>query len=174
MEPHRPGAGQGASFRLLVDGSLETGLAGEIRERASELLGGSIHLDLARDGALPEPERPIRADLFLRSGALQPGTVAIVPGPLSARGLERTLGYSYRARRTALVSTAAVDVEGPAGAGRLAVLVAHEIGHLLGLRHCRAEGCVAGPVRAQEELDARRAFCERCSERLRAAPAGYP
>ena len=43
----------------------------------------------------------------------------------------------------------------------------HELGHVLGLTHCRVSWCAMAPSRLPEEVDLKdAAFCDRCSERI--------
>lgn len=129
--------------------------------------GGFLGRDVRADGlAAPVADGPLRADRLLRGAGLESGTVLVVRAPLSARMLARVLGWTDRRRRAAVVSTSSLDLGGPRAEERLAKLVAHEAGHVLGLRHCRSPACLARPVRDHAELDARDAFCELCRLRL--------
>ncbi len=90
------------------------------------------------------------------------GPVVLVTGRDLAHPLFRSLlGYSDRRRRVAIVSTWRL------GSDRLETrlfnLIAHESGHLRGLRHCGTPGCVMHPTRTPEELDSRGVrSCGRC------------
>lgn len=51
---------------------------------------------------------------------------------------------------------------------RLTKIAVHELGHLLGIRHCEYPACVMCPAKSVEELDPRNAwFCPLCRWRLR-------
>lgn len=50
---------------------------------------------------------------------------------------------------------------------RLLKEVLHELGHTLGLTHCRTSWCAMAASRIAEEVDLKdAAFCDRCSERI--------
>lgn len=99
-------------------------------------------------------------------GAWPRGTVAIVPGPARTRLLARVGGWTDRRRRVALVSTDGLDLANAVGRSRLAKIVAHEAGHVLGLRHCRLSTCLAAFAPEPSALDGLTGFCPRCRLRL--------
>ena len=57
---------------------------------------------------------------------------------------------------------------------RLAKLVAHEAGHVLGLRHCRQPACLAAFAPDPAALDRLVRFCPRCRRRLSRARGSLP
>jgi hypothetical protein len=83
---------------------------------------------------------------------------------LALRGCLSLFGYADRRRGVAVVSTFRLSGDGEDRlAARLTNVIAHERGHLDGLRHCRAEGCVMHPVQSVRDLDARPVErCARC------------
>ena len=135
----------------------ELGLASRVASELERMAGGIVRLG-------PPIRTPMPPDVKAAVGTLPPGTVAIVPGELSAPGLRRVLGWSDG-------SAAAVTTEvGAPVADRVARLVAHEAAHLAGLGHCRRRNCLARSVSAPEELDALDGFCPRCSRALSSRP----
>jgi hypothetical protein len=94
------------------------------------------------------------------------GTVAIVPGPARTRFLTQVGGWTDRRRRVAVVSTDGFDLASANDRARLAKIVAHEAGHVLGLRHCRLPACLAAFAPEPSALDRLTGFCPRCRRRL--------
>lgn len=153
------------SFGLAT--SLEPDLgAGALRE-ARFFLEGIAALEAGRSFETRDPTAAISAPAYLRKLDLHAGSVAVIPNPLRTRLLRTVFGWSDRKRMLAVASASAFDPESPNTAGRLGRLVAHEVGHLLGLRHCATENCLARPVHDAGELDRLSGFCERCRQRLR-------
>ncbi|MDQ7825507.1 MAG: hypothetical protein RDV48_22095 [Candidatus Eremiobacteraeota bacterium] len=83
---------------------------------------------------------------------------------LKAPGLRRLFGFSDSRRQTAVVST--YHLHGDKKElihDRLEKVMAHEGGHLRGLRHCTTPGCLMYPAQSMEDLDGRStALCPRC------------
>jgi hypothetical protein len=90
--------------------------------------------------------------------------VLLTSHDLALRGCESLFGYADRRRGVAVVSTFRLGGDGEAlRRERTTKVIAHERGHLEGLRHCRTPGCVMHPARSVADLDARGlAPCERC------------
>jgi hypothetical protein len=108
------------------------------------------------------------------------GPLLIVTGAdLTMRECQWLLGYADVARQAVVVSTRRLADPGRPNAlkARLMNEIAHEAGHLGGLRHCSSEACVMRPVTSAAELDGRPEFsCGACgpgpwSARLRLAAA---
>ncbi len=126
---------------------------------------------------LPPPRRarpaphPLDVASLVRHAARDRGPAPVLV--LTSRAVvvgasEPLFGYADARRRTAVVSTSRLRLgREPARAGaRIANVVAHERGHLDGLRHCATPGCVMRPARSVEEIDARGvARCGRCPRR---------
>jgi hypothetical protein len=78
---------------------------------------------------------------------------------LALKGCQSLFGFSDKRYQVAIVSTYLLENKSE----RLMNVIAHETGHLQGLKHCRTDGCVMRPARTIQELDARRLLpCERC------------
>lgn len=107
---------------------------------------------------------PIRAGRILEH--TPPGTIVVVELEISTRWLVRALGWADVRRRCAVVTAHTLDAGRVSSSERLAKLIAHEAGHLLGLRHCSSPSCLARAIQRHEELDALRGFCPRCQRRL--------
>jgi hypothetical protein len=86
-----------------------------------------------------------------RPDAAAPRVLVVTSRDLVKRGLHRLYGFSDRRRRVAIVSTFQLGSD-PA---RVANVIAHELGHLDGLRHCRTPGCLMSPARSVHDIDAR-------------------
>jgi len=51
---------------------------------------------------------------------------------------------------------------------RIAVEIAHEVGHILGLAHCKDSQCIMFPPETLDQLDGKkRAFCSFCQQELK-------
>jgi len=107
---------------------------------------------------------PVRARRVLER--MPPGTIVVVENEISTRWLSRALGWADVRRGRAVVTADKLDASQINSSERLAKLVAHEAGHLLGLRHCSSPSCLARAIRSHAELDALMGFCRRCRRRL--------
>ncbi|MEW6059458.1 MAG: hypothetical protein AB1551_04835 [Actinomycetota bacterium] len=139
-------------------------LARDVCRLLVELSAGLIEIEplgAPAPGTAPGPV--LRAPDYLRSAALPLGTILLVRNRLSAPLLATVMGWSAPRTGVALVSASGLE-DSPE---RLAALVGHEAAHLLGLRHCRSNHCLARQVGRLEELDQVRGFCCSCSARLR-------
>ncbi|MGC4054287.1 MAG: hypothetical protein QM757_34815 [Paludibaculum sp.] len=85
---------------------------------------------------------------------------------LQVSGCESLFGFADRQRRVAIVSTFRLGVDGEARlAARMMNVMEHERGHLDGLKHCRAKGCIMNPARCVEDVDSRSLDrCARCRQ----------
>ena len=126
----------------------------------------TVVLDAARRSLPAEPATPVEARSAIARGAWPRGTVAIVAEPVRTRFLTRVGGWTDRRRGVALVSTDGLDLTDANDRARLAKIVAHEAGHVVGLRHCRRAGCLASFAPNPSALDGLVGFCPRCRRRL--------
>jgi hypothetical protein len=132
----------------------------------SRLLEGTLDVTPVH---VPKSLEPLDGSPLRASGVLEhvpPGTIVIVENEISTRWLARALGWSDVRRGRAVVTVYKLDAGQVSSGERLAKLVAHEAGHLLGLRHCSSPSCIAGAIQRHVELDALRGFCPRCQRRL--------
>jgi hypothetical protein len=82
--------------------------------------------------------------------------LVLTSGDLVLEGCRWLFGYADRQRQVAVVSTFRLGSVGTERLrARLAHVIAHEEGHLRGLRHCSTPGCLMRPARNAEELDSR-------------------
>ena len=94
----------------------------------------------------------------------QPEPVVVLTShDLAKRGCQSLFGYSDRARRVAVVSTFRLAETPERLRARAANVIAHELAHLGGLKHCRVPGCLMHPVTLPAEIDGRAGTpCGRC------------
>jgi len=148
--------------------SAPAGVPADVVAAVSALLAPEVAVGL--DPAPPEDPSGRTKAVEVRStiarGAWPRGTVTIVSGPARTRFLTRVGGWTDRRRRVALVSTDGLDLADATDRARLAKIVAHEAGHVLGLRHCRQPACVAAFAPDPSALDGLTGFCPRCRRRL--------
>jgi archaemetzincin len=91
--------------------------------------------------------------------------------PLRLSGCHSIIGFADRRHSVVVISTLRlIDADSSAAFRRLHNVIAHELGHLDGLKHCPAAACVMHPVRDAADLD-RRPFvtCGRCPRTWTAA-----
>lgn len=124
-----------------------------------------LEIDPAPPGGSGEAA-PVEVRSAIARGRWPRGTVAIVAEPARTRFLTRVGGWTDRRRGVALVSTDGIDLEVANDRVRLAKIVAHEAGHVLGLRHCRRAACLASFAPNPAALDGLVGFCPRCRRRL--------
>lgn len=161
------------------------------------LILGEFPADLLADGLVPERTVPVATDdagrvsvrEALRAHRPAPGGTAPDSPPLllltshdlSLAGCDTLFGYASVRDRMAIVSSHRLESEDRALVRRrLAAVMAHERGHLDGLRHCPTRGCLMTPARGVADLDerglARCGLCQRPQRRLLgtlAAAAGF-
>jgi hypothetical protein len=90
--------------------------------------------------------------------------LVITSRDLYMRGCGRLFGFSDRARGVAVVSTYHLRSDCvDAGKARLANVIAHELAHLDGLKHCRTPGCLMHPAQSAADIDGRaQQACGKC------------
>lgn len=108
--------------------------------------------------------------LLKKLPVLEPITIAVTDEPLyeeSPNGPIPRFGMGEFAANKAVVSTYYLRDPNPEVTMRRALNVAmHEIGHVVGLKHCR-NFCVMNPARTPEDVDHRPfAFCIPCAEKF--------
>ena len=169
---------------------------GELPGQLAAALGRRLE-PLPCSAPLPDPV-PVQLLISLTAAARGDDrcTLLLTSLAIAAPHTPELFGYSDRRRRVAIVSTACLGFDSPAGtpaglaagaapladaaargAARLANVIAHEGGHLDGLRHCRTPGCLMEVVRSVDALDRRGdESCGRCPRAgagtRRAAAAG--
>ncbi len=146
--------------------------------RGLEAAGLCVRVEPAR----PRPQAgtgPLQAELLLQAlrdepppGAFRALAVVdveiVAPARAPGQPGRRVSGWSELGGRVGAVSTWLDRLGAPTApllARRLGTLGLHEVGHLLGLGHCRDPGCAmhAGPRPAPR-------LCRRCSNRLPVSP----
>jgi hypothetical protein len=127
-------------MRVRVLGSLENGLLRAISASAE-------HLPIIVDQTGRVPVERVVDEQTAPDGD---SVLVLTGGDLALRGCKSLFGFADHRRRVAVVSTYRLG----GNAGRLARVVAHETGHLRGLRHCSTQGCVMRKARTVDELDA--------------------
>lgn len=133
---------------------------------------------LASDAYRPQRQQ-YRADMLLDDvDARVPegeALLGVVGEDIYEPGMNFLFGISYEGRGSALLSIARVDegererrASAALRATRAAKLAVHEVGHSLGLGHCRTPRCVMSYSDHVAELDSESdRLCARCRERLR-------
>ena len=92
--------------------------------------------------------------------------VVLTSHDLARRGCRSLFGFSDRSRHVAVVSTFRLAETPERLRARVANVVAHELAHLGGLKHCRVPGCLMHPVTLPAEIDGRAVIpCGRCPRR---------
>ncbi len=143
---------------------------GEVPRGVRAWFGGDI-ATLRLAAADEAPDHPLHVSAVIRalgSGPLaaRPAgtTLVLTSRVLVAPGTRPLFGFADRRRGVAVVSTARLGCDEPRRvARRVASVIAHERGHLDGLRHCATPGCVMQAVGTLEGLDARSDEpCGRC------------
>lgn len=113
-------------------------------------------------------------DLYKKRTGIHDPILLVVSEDLCRGGDEYLFGLSREATANAVVSTARLENEHyglPADDGdlidRLIKASAHEVGHLLGLRHCGNRECIMyNPLLLDDINRQRRWFCPACQEHL--------
>jgi predicted Zn-dependent protease len=145
-------------------------VTGEVPTPLRAFLGDDV--DTLRLAAAEEAtDHPLHVSAVIsavRSGSLaaRPAgtTLVLTSRVLVASGTPPLFGFADRRRGVAIVSTARIGCDEPRRmARRVANVIAHERGHLDGLRHCATPGCVMQAVGTLDGLDARSDEpCGRC------------
>lgn len=120
-------------------------------------------------------EEPVPADAWLSSLApgRGPARIFVTRKPLATARCKVVFGYASRRSKAAIVSLAGLESDSPEQTRRrLEGVIAHELGHLAGYRHCRTPGCVMRPAETPADLDTRRLIlCPACRRRRAWPPA---
>ncbi len=146
---------------------------GDMNARFAEaVLLGDISPELLTDQSIPVRRCLVPPDAIDERGRLsvetilrfgeqvrnsKDSTLLLTDLPLKMTPFVSIFGYTQRRKRLAVVSTAGlVNVDQPNRlSSRLQNVLAHELGHLSGLRHCKDRRCVMRPVIDASELDQR-------------------
>jgi archaemetzincin len=152
-----------------MPGELVDALAQELRERGATV---------AVDAALPLPESAYaRARDQYRASALldvvrgrrAPHVLALTERDLFVEGLNFVFGMADVAGRACVVSTARLAADGDEALFRARILkeIMHEIGHMLGLKHCPDMRCVMYFSNSILDTDRKSAaYCKDCLHRV--------
>ncbi len=173
---------EAASWRidLLVDGSAGEAVAVEVAALLTERLGATVGIrgTGAAGWAASSGGEQSDAGLVLEQIEALPdrGEVSVVltEADLGTPVLEYVFGAARLGRGVAVVSVArlATVTSDPVEASRwFAVRVAketlHEVGHALGLTHCRQSHCVMRLAHVPSQVDERGSdFCPACRDRI--------
>lgn len=144
-------------LRVVAVGDLERGLYSAVP--------GPVETDTEAPGSLHRSGR-LDVDRCVRRYVGRGKRVLVLTQrDLHAKHLRGVFGHADRARGVAVVSVLrlALDVAPEHARQRLANVIAHELAHLDGLRHCRTPGCLLNPARSPEDVDRRSLTpCGRC------------
>lgn len=147
----------------------------------SQLLG-EFTGDLLPDGLTPDITVPVVRDRLGRVSVEEvarahrqpegtPPLLLLTSHDLFLSGCHSLFGFASARDQVAIVSSARLGREGDERRRtRLANVIAHERGHLDGLRHCPTRGCVMSRAQSVADIDARGlepcGRCPRASHRL--------
>ncbi len=94
--------------------------------------------------------------------------IGIHPGDLYIPGFNFVFGLAEPSRRTAVIGLSRLRSPDPAiTQHRIITEILHELGHLLGLQHCREPRCTMYFSNTVEDTDRKGpGFCQRCRHRL--------
>jgi len=112
---------------------------------------------------------PVLADVWLAGVSPAGGAprVFVTRKPLATARCAAVFGYARRRARAAMASLAGLESDDAEQTRRrLEAVIAHELGHLAGYRHCRTPGCLMRPAETAADLDVRRLdVCPACRRR---------
>lgn len=112
---------------------------------------------------------PVLADVWLAGVSPAGGAprVFVTRKPLATARCAAVFGYARRRARAAVASLAGLESDDAEQTRRrLEAVIAHELGHLAGYRHCRTPGCLMRPAETAADLDLRRLdVCPACRRR---------
>lgn len=139
---------------------------------ATTLVVGDVPASLLEDGCGPieslsatalatdaDGRIPLAALIELGAGRRRANSLVLVvtDRDLSTPELASLFGFTDRRAGVAVISTSRLidPADSDRLGDRLRNEIAHELGHLRGLEHCRHPGCVMAPVTAAHEIDER-------------------
>jgi predicted Zn-dependent protease len=95
-------------------------------------------------------------------------TLVLIDEELCAGPFEYVFGYANRRQHMSVVSASRLrdPLDQARILRRIGNVASHELGHLNGLRHCRAAGCLMHPAPSVADVDRRSlSLCDRCIRR---------
>lgn len=159
-------------------GDMDPDLFRRVAEETGTLLGCSVNIMPARplDQEGYEPRKKQYSSLRLLESVrlfVEKGVpvIALVGADLSYPGLNFVFGLADELNRLAVVSTARFAAGSQASRDKTidrAVKTAlHEVGHLLGLQHCKDQRCVMVLSFVLSDTDFKRKnFCDTCRKKM--------
>lgn len=143
----------GMRCRIIAEPDIDPAMLADRRAELQELADGA----------------PLLADVWLAGIAPASGAprVFVTRKPLATAHCAAVFGYARRRARAAVASLAGLESDDAEQTRRrLEAVIAHELGHLAGYRHCRTPGCLMRPAETAADLDLRRlAPCPACRRR---------
>ena len=128
---------------------------------------GAADWTSAPENAIDDAGR-LRVDEVIAAFASEERTLLITDRDLTLPACGRLFGFADHQRQIAVVSTFHLDDRRGSLRRWLANAIAHETGHLDGLKHCYSERCVMRPSETPADLDTRPdTACGRCPRRGR-------
>lgn len=116
-----------------------------------------------------------KLQLYKRKRRISTPLLLVTARDLFVKGSDFVFGLARESSGVAVVSSERLRNEYYARepdddllVSRIAIEIAHEVGHILGLAHCDDSQCIMFPPETLDQLDGKkRAFCSSCQEQLR-------
>ncbi len=154
---------KGLNYFNLVAESLKTFLDTDARD------GGYFDIPAESYNPLRKQYNPVQIakTITAPTGTHSDFGFGIIDVDIYARGLNFIFGLAHPLRRIAIVSL--YRLSGTKIRERIAKEVVHEMGHLLGLSHCRKSSCVMYFSNTLEDTDKKeKSICGTCRSRIEA------